>query len=98
MLCEELPRALRKLGRCGLVYADLVQRRRVNLGELGSAVSHPRQPLQLPNRILIGNIFVEQARYGRQGGGVVLFLLLVQLRQPGQQLPTLVRILAVIQA
>ena len=62
MLREQLGRALRELGGRRLVHGDAIERRRVDLGELGAAVGDTRESLELANRVLIGDILLEQPR------------------------------------
>ena len=94
LLLEQLAGPLRELRCGGLVCLHLLELAGIDLREPPTGVRHAREALELHPGRLVGDVLGEELRDGLQRRQVVLFLLLVQLREAAQQRPPAIRILA----
>ena len=91
---EQLPGTHRQPRRDGLVGLDLRELARVDLCETAASVRNTRETLELRPRGLIGDVLGEELGDRLERRLVVLLLLLVELREPPQQRPARVGVLA----
>src|SRR6187455_1855225 len=73
---KELSGTARELRARRVVRSERLELRRVDLGEALLGASDAREPLELLDRVLVGEVLVQKLRGGLERGAVVFFLLL----------------------